>query len=215
MPYPTPASISAAPRRCPVARNVEVWIPPSDADLVRRRYCDGSSSAGLIEAAGRFQDADCRFDRGPEEETRIYHPCPWGADVGEEQLPGIAGALALLLRDQAGPVGAVAIGEVFNPPDRFGFVTFGGLDEGGARALAVCTPTSRPDGFRPPPSRSRRCSRGACQTTRPRWSGPRSGHPSSTGRPRRCRDPQTSPARIGLHAPEEVSDRSSASPVVA
>jgi len=127
------------PEALPSRKNVEVWIPPSDADLVRRRYCDGSSSAGLIEAAGRFQDADCRFDRGPEEETRIYHPCPWGADVGEEQLPGIAGALALLLRDHAGPVGAVAIGEVFNPPDRFGFVTFGGLDEGGARALAVCT----------------------------------------------------------------------------
>lgn len=126
------------PEALPRRTTVEVWIPPSDADLVRRRFGDGSP-AGLIEAAGRFRDADCRFDMGPVEETGIYHPCPWGADVAEEQLPGVAGALALLLRDHAGPVGAVAIGEVLNPPDRFGFVTFGGLDEGGARAFAVCT----------------------------------------------------------------------------
>lgn len=126
------------PEALPSRKNVEVWIPPSDADLVRRRFGDGSS-AGLIEAAGHFRDADCRFDLGPAEETGIYHPCPWGADVAEEELPGFAGALALLLRDHAGPVGAVAIGEIFNPPDRFGFVTFGGLDEGGARAVAVCT----------------------------------------------------------------------------
>ena len=127
------------PEALPRRTSVEVWVPPSDADLVRRRYCDGSSSAGLIDAAGRFLDADCRFSSGPEAATRIYHPCHWGDGATEEQLPGVAGALALLLRDHAGPVGPVAIAEVFNPPDRFGFVTFGGLDEGGARAVAVCT----------------------------------------------------------------------------
>ena len=124
----------AIPRRLHEA----VWIAPTDADLARRRY-DVSDDFARANSVGQFGDADCLFLNAPPGEGGIFHPCPWGEGVADEALPGIAGALALLLRDHAGRVGAIALSEGLDVPHLFGFVTFGGIDDPGARAAALCT----------------------------------------------------------------------------
>lgn len=126
------------PEAIPRHLHTEVWIPPTDADLARRRY-DVSDDLARAESVGRFGDADGIFLNAPEDEAGIFHPCPWGDGTTEESLPGIAGALALLLRDHAGRVGAIALVEGVSPPHRFGFVTYGGIETPEARAAALCT----------------------------------------------------------------------------
>lgn len=125
------------PEAIPRQLHEEVWIAPSDADLARRRY-DVSDDLARAESVGRFGDADCLFLGAPQGEAGIFHPCPWGEGVDPDFLPGIAGALAILLRDHAGRVGAIALCEGVDPPHRFGFVTYGGIAEPEARAAALC-----------------------------------------------------------------------------
>lgn len=115
-----------------------VWIVPADQELARRRY-PVEDEVSRIRSAGAFQDADCLFDRGPLEEAGVYWPCPWGEGADEEDLPSVAGALALLLRDHAPGVGAVAVADGISRPHLFGFVTYGLLETASARAAALCT----------------------------------------------------------------------------
>lgn len=115
-----------------------VWIAPADEELARRRY-PVADDVERIRSAGRFQDADLVFDRAPEAEAGIFWPCPWGAGTTEENLPEIAGALSLLLREHAPGVGAVAIAGELSRAYAFGFVTYGVLKTEAARAAALCT----------------------------------------------------------------------------
>lgn len=126
------------PEAIPRELHQEVWIAPSDSELARRRY-DVSDDLARAVSVGRFGDADCLFFGAPEGEAGIFHPCPWGEGVEEEALPEIAGALAIMLRDHAGRVGAIALCEGVDPPHRFGFVTYGGIEGPEARAAALCT----------------------------------------------------------------------------
>lgn len=126
------------PEAIPRELHEEVWIAPPDAELARRRY-DVSNDLARAESVGRFGDADCLFFGAPDGEGGVFHPCPWGEGVSEEAMPGIAGALAIMLRDHAGRVGAIALCEGVSSPHRFGFVTFGGIDGPEARAAALCT----------------------------------------------------------------------------
>lgn len=115
-----------------------VWIAPADEELRRRRY-PMTDDTDRIRSVGAFRDADGRFDHAPEAEAGIFWPCPWGAGATEENLPEIAGALALLLREHAPGVGAVAVVDDVSRPLAFGFVTYGVLEAAPARAAALCT----------------------------------------------------------------------------
>ncbi|OAH26275.1 hypothetical protein AX289_22285 [Methylorubrum populi] len=128
----------AGARDFPRHSHQTAWIVPTDQELARRRY-PVEDEVSRIRSAGAFQDADCLFGHAPTGEADVFWPCPWGAGADEESLPSVAGALALLLRDHAPGVGAVAISEGFSEPNAFGFVTYGLLETASARAAALCT----------------------------------------------------------------------------